>query len=75
MVGTSKAIKFAYLGRLSSHHYKLLRTLHQEACKFVAQNRFDLVSLLYSDADSHAVDTGLDEAPLLLIATDRHGVE
>lgn len=63
------------LGRLSSHHHKLLRALHQEVREFVAKNRLDFVSLLDSNTDSHAVDTGFNETFLLLVATNCHRVE
>lgn len=49
-----------HLRGLSSHHHEVFSALHQEARKSVAQNRLDLVSLLYSDTNSHAVDAGFD---------------
>lgn len=65
----------SHLSRLSSHNHKLLRTLHQEAGEPLAENRLDLVRLLYSDTYPHTVYAGFDEASLLVIPAYGYRVE
>ena len=52
-----------------------LGALCQEAGELVDQDVFDLVCLLDPDADADAVDTGLDEDTLVLIAGDGQRVQ
>ncbi len=50
-----------------------LGTLCQEPGKLVDQDVFDLVGLFDLDADPYAVDAGLDEDTLVLVAGNRQG--
>ena len=50
-----------------------LGALCQEASELVDQDMLDLVGLLDLDAASYAVDAGLDEDALVLVAGNREG--
>lgn len=58
-----------------SQNEERLGTLCQEASELVDQDMLNLVCLLDSDADADAVDAGLDEDALVLIAGDGQRVE
>ena len=63
------------LDRFPPQDNEALCSLLQEPCELVDQNVFDLICLLDLDAYAHAVDTGLDENALILVARDGEWVE
>ena len=59
----------------SSQDEERLRSLGEEAGKFVNQDVLNLVCLLYPDADTNAVDAWLDEDLLILIARNGERIQ
>lgn len=64
-----------YLYRLPPQDKERLGALCQESCELVDQNMFDLVGLLYPDADADTVDTRLNEDLLIFVAGDVQRVQ
>ena len=64
-----------HLDWLSAQDEERLGTLRQEAGELVYEDMLDLVGLLYSDANPHAVDAGLDEDFLVFVARDGERVQ
>lgn len=54
---------------------EILRSHHHKAHEFMAQNLFNLICLLDSDADADRVDGALDQNLLPVIAADDHRLE
>jgi len=63
------------LDRFPPQDEERLGSLCQESCEFVDQNVLDLIGLLYPYADSHTVDTRLDEHPFILITRNSKGIQ
>ena len=63
------------LDRFPPKDDEALCSLLQEPCELVDQNVFDLICLLDLDAYAHAVDAGLDEDALVLVARNGEGVQ
>jgi hypothetical protein len=61
---------FAYFDRFATHNNELLCTLHQKACKFMAQNRFDFISLLDTNRDPGRINARLNAAFFIFIPTN-----
>lgn len=64
-----------YLYGLPPQNEERLGTLCQEPCELVDQDVFNLVCLLYPDADADTVDTWFDEDLLIFVARDVQRVQ
>jgi hypothetical protein len=69
------ARKESYLDGLPPENEEGLGSLCQEAGELVHQDTLNLVRLLDLDAYAHAVDRGLDEHALVLVARNRQWSE
>lgn len=73
--GTMRGIWSTDLDGFPSQNEERFGALCQEAGELVDQDVFDLVCLLDSNADTDAVDGGLDQDTLVLVAGNGQGVQ
>lgn len=64
-----------HLYRFPPQDEKCFGPLGQESCEFMNQNVLNLVGLFDLDADSYAIDAGLNENSLIFVASHSQGVE
>jgi hypothetical protein len=74
-VRTDRRVRAANLDGLPAEDEEGLGPLGQEAGELVDQDVFDLVGLLDLDADTDAVDAGLDKDAFIVVSRDGQGVE
>jgi hypothetical protein len=67
--------RLTYLNRLPPQDKKGLCALRQESRELVHKDMLNLIRLLDLDADSNAIDAGLDQDALVLISGDGERVQ